>query len=56
MRPSQILAAVVAMSSVTHAMTDAFDNIHGVADVKNILFGRQDDSTFRSGEQAESRY
>jgi hypothetical protein len=47
MRPSQILAAVVAMSSVTHAMSDAFDNIHGVADVKNILFGRQDDSTSR---------
>lgn len=43
MRPSQILAAVVAMSSVTHAMTDAFDNIHGLTDVKNVLFGRQND-------------
>jgi hypothetical protein len=47
MRPSQILAAVVAMSSVTHAMSDAFDNIHGMTDVKNVLFGRQDDSTWR---------
>lgn len=44
MRPSQILAAVVAMSSVTHAI-DAFDNIHGLTDVKNVLFGRQNDST-----------
>jgi hypothetical protein len=39
-----MLAAVVAMSSVTHAMSDAFDNLHGVSDVRNILFGRQDDS------------
>jgi hypothetical protein len=46
MRPSQILAAVVAMSSVTHAMNvkHAFDNIHGLTDVKNVLLGRQDNS------------
>ena len=43
MRPSQLLAAVLAMSSVTAAIPDAFANIHGLADVKNI-FGRQDDS------------
>jgi hypothetical protein len=49
MRPSQLLAAVVAMSSVTHAMNvkHAFDNIHGLTDVKNVLLGRQDNSTFR---------
>jgi hypothetical protein len=44
MRPTQLLAAVVAMSSVTTALSDAFDNIHGMSDVKNVLFGRQDDS------------
>lgn len=42
MRPAQLLAAVVAMSSVSHALSDAFDNIHGLADVKHALFGRQD--------------
>ncbi len=49
MRPSQILAAVVAMSSVTHAMNvkHAFDNIHGLTDVKNVLLGRQDNSMWR---------
>lgn len=41
MRPSQLLAAVLAMSSVTVAMTDAFDNIHGLEGVKDVLFGRQ---------------
>jgi len=42
MRPAQLLAAVVAMSSVSHALSDAFDNIHGMSDVKHALFGRQD--------------
>ena len=48
MRPSQLLAAVVAMSSVTHAMNvkHAFDNINGLTDVKNVLMGRQDNSKF----------
>lgn len=41
MRPSQILAAVVAFSSATHAISDAFDNIHGLVEAKNVLFGRQ---------------
>jgi hypothetical protein len=45
MRPTQLLAAVVAFSSVTTAISDAFDNIHGLGDAKNALFGRQDDST-----------
>ncbi|KAH6859033.1 hypothetical protein J4E91_007856 [Alternaria rosae] len=46
MRPSQLLAAVVAMSSVTQAMNvkHAFDNIHGLTDVKNVLMGRQDNN------------
>ncbi|EFQ88125.1 hypothetical protein CFE70_009947 [Pyrenophora teres f. teres 0-1] len=46
MRPSQILAAVVAFSSATHAisMADAFDNIHGLTDVKEVLFGRQNNN------------
>lgn len=43
MRPTQLLAAVMAMSSVTVAISDAFDNIHGLGDVKHVLFGRQDD-------------
>tara|TARA_R110002003_G_scaffold127_10_gene11970 strand:+ start:8899 stop:9042 length:144 start_codon:yes stop_codon:yes gene_type:complete len=45
MRPTQLLAVVVAMSSVASAI-DAFDNIHGMSDVKAALFGRQDDSMF----------
>lgn len=39
-----MLAAVVAMSSVTSALSGAFDNVHGLANAKNVLFGRQDDS------------
>jgi hypothetical protein len=45
MRPTQLLAAVVAMSSVASAI-DAFDSIHGMSDVKAALFGRQDDSVY----------
>jgi len=44
MRPSQILAAVVAFSSATHAISDAFENIHGLTDVKEVLFGRQNNN------------
>jgi hypothetical protein len=44
MRPTQLLAAVVAMSSVTSAISGAFDNIHGLESAKNILLGRQDDN------------
>ena len=47
MRPSQLLAGLLAMTSVTAAMPDAFANIHGLGDVKNI-FARQDDSTCTS--------
>lgn len=45
MRPSQLLAAVLAVSSTTAALSDAFDNIHGLAEVKNVLFGRQNDNS-----------
>jgi hypothetical protein len=44
MRPSQLLGAVLALSSVSMAMTDAFANIHGMDGVKDVLFGRQDNS------------
>jgi hypothetical protein len=54
MRPSQLLAAVLAMSSTTVALSGAFDNIHGVADAKNILFGRQDNSDNASSDQPKS--
>jgi hypothetical protein len=43
MRPAQLLAAVVAVSSVTSALSGAWDNVYGLADVKNVLMGRQDD-------------
>lgn len=32
------------MSSTSVALSGAYDNIHGLADVKNVLFGRQDDN------------
>lgn len=54
MRPSQLLAAVLAMSSATAAMSDAFDNIHGLADVKNVLFGRQDDNSDNNSDSPQS--
>ncbi|CBY00100.1 hypothetical protein LEMA_P076890.1 [Plenodomus lingam JN3] len=46
MRPSQILAAVVAMSSVTNAMqvSDVLGNINGLSNVKEILLGRQNNN------------
>lgn len=44
MRPSQLLAGLLALTSATAAMPDAFANMHGLGDVKNI-FARQDDST-----------
>ena len=44
MRPTQVLAAVMAMSSVSVAISDAFDNIHGLSEVKHVLFGRQDNN------------
>lgn len=50
MRPSQLLSAVLAMSSVSAAMSDAFDNIHGLGDVKNVLFGRQDNKDQQSSD------
>lgn len=53
MRPSQLLAGLLAMTSVTAAMPDAFANIHGLGDVKNI-FARQDDKSASASEQQSS--
>ncbi|KAF9696873.1 hypothetical protein EKO04_004869 [Ascochyta lentis] len=53
MRPSQLLAAILAMSTVTAAMPDAFANIHGLGDVRNI-FARQDDNSASASEQQSS--
>ena len=52
MRPSQLLAAVVAVSSVTAAWPDVFgseikDVLYGRGeDMKNMLYGRQDGKLF----------
>lgn len=43
MRPSQLLAGLLAMTSVTSAMPDAFANMHALGNVRNI-FARQDDN------------
>jgi hypothetical protein len=42
MRPSQLLAAVVALSSVSAAFPDIFENVNALGDVKNVIYGRQD--------------
>ncbi len=44
MRPSQLLAGLLAMTSVTAAMPDAFANMHALGDIKSI-FARQDDNS-----------
>jgi len=56
MRPSQILAAVVAFSSATHAISDAFENIHGLTDVKEVLFGRQNNNDNNNNNNNDSMY
>ncbi|KAF2712294.1 hypothetical protein K504DRAFT_464379 [Pleomassaria siparia CBS 279.74] len=48
MRPSQLLVAAVAVSSVSAAWADDFGNqfsdvIYGRSEVKNVLYGRQND-------------
>ncbi|KAF3002024.1 hypothetical protein E8E13_008592 [Curvularia kusanoi] len=53
MRPSQLLAGLLAMTSVTAAMPDAFANIHGLGDVRSI-FARQDDKSASASEQQSS--
>ncbi|KAF2016132.1 hypothetical protein BU24DRAFT_194461 [Aaosphaeria arxii CBS 175.79] len=44
MRPAQLLAAVVALSSVTAAWPDMFDHTNAISPVKNVIYGRQDNS------------
>ncbi|KAH3938844.1 hypothetical protein HBH70_060320 [Parastagonospora nodorum] len=54
MRPSQLFAAVVAMSSVTNALSGAFDNIHAISDAKNVLFGRQDNNNNNNNDNKDA--
>ncbi|KAF2464688.1 uncharacterized protein BDR25DRAFT_329012 [Lindgomyces ingoldianus] len=44
MRPTQLLAAVVALSSLSAAWPEAFHNANALADVREALYGRQDNS------------
>ncbi|KAJ4412287.1 hypothetical protein N0V91_000758 [Didymella pomorum] len=53
MRPSQLLAGLLALTSATAAMPDAFANMHGLGDVKNI-FARQDDNSASASEKQSS--
>lgn len=55
MRPSQLLAAVLAMSSVTAAMPDVFANIHGLGDVRNIFVRQNDNSASSSGDRSSNQ-
>jgi len=55
MRPSQLLGAVLALSSVSVAMTDAFSNIHGMDGVKDVLFGRQDNNNNNQNDDKSSQ-
>jgi hypothetical protein len=53
MRPSQLLAGLLAMTSVSAALPDAFANFHGLGDVRSI-FARQDDKSSSLIEQQSS--
>jgi len=53
MKPSQLLAGLLAMTSVTAAMPDAFANFHGLGDVRSI-FARQDDKSASASEEQSS--
>jgi hypothetical protein len=55
MRPSQILAAVVAFSSATHAISNAFENIHGMVEAKNVLFGRQNNDNNNNNDNNDNK-
>ncbi|KAF2687011.1 hypothetical protein K458DRAFT_184440 [Lentithecium fluviatile CBS 122367] len=50
MRPSQLLAAVVALSSVTAAWPDVFGNAPALGDINNIIYGRQDNTESANSE------
>lgn len=51
MRPSQLLTAVVALTSVTAATSNIFDSINALADVKNMFVARQDDQDSKTSEK-----
>lgn len=49
MRPSQLLAAAVAISSVSAALSDVFyGDVNAVGQVKNVLYGRQNSTLLLS--------
>lgn len=54
MKPSQLLASVVAMSSLSAALPDAFSGSNALAEFKNVLIGRQDRSSQSSSAPTES--
>lgn len=54
MRPSQLLASVMAMASLSAAIPDAFSGSHALAEFKNVLVGRQDKSSQSSAAPTES--
>lgn len=54
MRPTQLLAAVFAVSSVSAAWPQAFDGINGLAEVKNMIYGRQDNQENSEAPQSSS--
>ncbi|PVI07352.1 hypothetical protein DM02DRAFT_608890 [Periconia macrospinosa] len=54
MKPSQLLASVMAMSSLSAALPDAFSGSNALAEFKNVLVGRQDRSSQSSAAPTES--
>jgi hypothetical protein len=54
MRPSQLLAAVVALSSVTAATSNIFDSINALGDVKHMFLPRQQDEETTSSARRAS--
>lgn len=55
MRPSQLLAAVVALSSVSAAWPDVFGDVHALGSVENLIYGRQDNSESADPSSTQSR-
>jgi hypothetical protein len=54
MRPAQLLAAVMAMSSVSAAFPDVFSGFKSPSEVRDILVGRQDNQPESSAAPTES--
>jgi hypothetical protein len=45
MRTSQLLAAVLAVSTVSASWDSLFDSVPGLAKVENVFYGRQESTT-----------